>query len=113
MIVLNNYTETVVINLTKGATWSIPIVRPAGSTHPDFTTRTWEFPIFTQANETEIANGTITVIDADNMRAVIPASVTAALEWNGVKYGFNINATTGEIVDIPLKGNIVVHRADG
>jgi len=113
MIIFDNNTVTAVINLTKGTTWTLPFTRPAGSTFPAFTSRTWTFNIFTQANETLIATGTVTVTDADTMSAVIPASVSDDLEWSGVKYGFNVKGTSGAIVDIPLKGSISVHRADG
>lgn len=113
MIVLNNNSATIAIQFTKGSTCTIPVSRPAGSTFPAFTARTWEFNIYTQSNGTEIANGTVTVTDADNMTIVIPASVTTTLEWSNVKYGYNLTGTSGAIVDIPIKGNLIVHRADG
>lgn len=113
MIVLNNNSATIAIQLTKGSTCTIPVTRPSGSTFPAFTSRTWEFNIYTQSNGTEIANGTVTVTDADNMSIVIPASVSATLEWSNVKYGHNLTGTSGAIVDIPIKGSLVVNRADG
>ena len=113
MIILNGNSVVIAIQLTKGSTCTIPVTRPSGSTFPAFTSRSWEFNIFTQANETEIANGTVTVTDADTMSIVIPASVSSTLEWSDVKYGHNLTGTSGAIVDIPIKGSLIVHRADG
>lgn len=113
MIVLNGNSATVTIQLTKGSTFTLPFVRPSGSTFPAFTARTWTFTIFTQADGESFATGTVTVTDADNMSVVVTAATTATLEWNNTKYGYNLKGTSGAVVDIPIKGNVVVHRADG
>lgn len=112
MIVLNGNSADVTIQLTKGSTFTLPFVRPSGSTFPAFTSRTWTLTIFDTSNETEVATGTVTVTDADNMSAVVTAATTATLEWSGVDYGFNLKGTSGAVVDIPIKGALLVRRSD-
>lgn len=113
MIVLNGNSATVTIQLTKGSTFVLPIVKTSGTSLPDFTTLTWTGGIYTQADGELVSAFTVSASDATHVTVTISATITATLEWQGVKYGFNIKGTTGSTVYIPIKGSVVVNRADG
>ena len=113
MTVLNGNSATATIQLTKGSTFVLPIVKTAGTSLPDFTTLTWTGGIYTQSDGELVSAFTVTASDSTHLTITISATITADLEWQGVKYGYNIKGTTGSTVYIPLKGSVVVHRADG
>jgi len=114
MTVLNGNSAVGTIKLTKGATYTLPIVRTSGTGIPNFTTLTWTFNIYTQSDgELFSDDATVIASDADNLLITIPASVTSTMEWSGVKYGFTLKGVTGSTAYIPLKGGVIVERADG
>ena len=112
MIVLNGNSATATIQLTKGGTFTLPITKGTG-TFPDFDDLTWTGGIYTQSDGELVSAFTVAASSATALTITISATITAALEWQGVSYGFNIKGTTGSTVYIPIKGNVVVHRADG
>ena len=100
------------IQVTKGATYTLPIVRSSGTAVPDFTTLTWTGGIYTLGDDTLVSAFTVTASSADNLTLTISATITASLSTT-VKYGYKVQATTGSTVYIPLKGAIIVNRNNG
>lgn len=113
MITLNGNSAVAAIRLTKGTTFTLPIQRESGTGIPNFTTLTWTGTLYTLSDSETVSTFTVTASDADNLTMTISATITAALEWQGVKYGFNIKGTVGSTVYIPVKGSVIVDRADG
>lgn len=113
MIILNGNSGLATIRFTKGTTFVLPIQRESGTGIPNFTTLTWVGTIYTLSDSATVSTFTVTASDADNLTMTISAAITATLEWQGVKYGFNIKGTVGATVYIPVKGSVIVDRADG
>lgn len=113
MTILNGNSAVASIRLTKGSTFVLPIQRESGTGIPNFTTLTWTGNIYTLSDSEVVSAFTVTATDADNLTMTISAAITATLEWQGVNYGFNIKGTTGSTVYIPVKGSVIVDRADG